>query len=229
MVAKEYFQNKIVLENCKTCLEVLQFFPQYETLMTLMDKFSPETIFTSQNFISFKNKIKINFKLHSFDGIRIPEYYEYGPISSLFVEVECNKDRIISIQLMVIKGFIEEIIDVDLLNNNVIKIDRKFYENGFRKRKFLYYISNKLVSEILYDTSFKHPKVEYKMFVENSSVQGGNRWTEIINERDYGYDTCTTETSDEYKDISHNQFDKRFEGNQKRVRRFGKMPENSKY
>ena len=150
-------------------------------------------------------------------------------IGYLDVEVEIIRDKITSFELTIGKPFVEEIINIDLLNNNVIKVDRKFYEKGFSKRNISYYICNMLVSSVVYDTSFRRPKLEYKKFVENSSIQCGNRWVEIINERDYNCNTCTSENWDDYKEISHNQFDKRFEGNLKRVRRFGRMPENSKY
>ena len=69
--AKKYLQNQIILENCKSYLEVLQLFPQYKSLMSLVDKFNLETMFTSQNFISTENKTNIIFKLHSYDDIRV--------------------------------------------------------------------------------------------------------------------------------------------------------------
>lgn len=229
MEAKEYLKNKIIVENCKIYLEILQFLPHYEALVELIESFDLEAMTATQNFITTKNKTTIIYKLQSYRDVKIEGYVWHGPVNFLDVEVELKKSKITSIKLSFGKPFLEEFISIDFLNNKVSEVVRDYKEKGFGKRNCTCYISDKVVNSIIYDMSFNNPKVEYKMFVENSYEQGGNCWTEIFNERNYSENTCTSEDWVEVKDISHNQFDKRFEGNLKRVRRFGRMPENSKY
>ena len=226
MEAKKYLQNQFILENCKEYLEILKFLPKQEEIWELVKSYDPQYVKTSQSFKKVNNKDKIFFKIHSFRTKEEADYFQGNfigqiPVSSFILEVELNNNQLSSI-LVDINPYPFLKRKVYFMNNQISKVEDYFIEKIYRKKRISYYIKEKLVISDIYNLSLDKGKLESQMFVEDSREQGGYKYIEKCNERNFINGECINEKwNEESKIISHNQFNKRYGAVLKKVRKLG--------
>ena len=227
MEAEQYLNNLLVLENCKEYLKALEFLPIYKGLLKKVDDFNVEDKYSnfSQFIQSNGNETSLSFGfMDSKGGILIHdiELAMFMGSNVFFIEFILKDEKIDSVKINYNDNPLSEReIKINFLNNEVCKINEFYKKNGSRKRKESYYIKGEMIASSVYD--YRWSELEMRMCVEKAlNPECGYWYHDTLYERDYYNDTCYMQKYREKAEIlSHNQFDKKYNGVLKRVKRLG--------
>lgn len=231
MEIKQYLENKIILDNFKEYLKVLNFLTQYNELLNIVDNYKPELIKANQNIITTENKVILEFEISYYSDKKDYVGWDiHSPMKDNSVElaIVLINDKVSKIIFNLYdNSFLEKNIIVYPQNNNVRKVIEYFKKDINRKKRESYYIKTEMVASSTYNIKWK--EFESKFCVEKALNPAYGYWYhDTYYERDYYDETCYIQKYHQDKEmLSHNQFDKKYNGVLKRVRRLGIMKENS--
>jgi len=226
MEATQYLNNKIVLENCREYLKLLEFLPQYEDIIKKIDEYQLENeeMHLMQLFSTNKvNEIIINFDFIDFSKGDLV-------ISNLDLLLDESNEFLMTIKIF--NGEVKSIninyynnplskksIKVKFLNNEVCKVEESYKENGNKKEMESYYIKGEMIASSIYNNRWR--EFEKRVCVEKALTPSCGYWYhDTYYERDYYNETCYIQKYRQNKeDLSHNQFDKKYNGVLKRVKK----------
>lgn len=220
MDAKQYIQNQLILENCEKYLELLEFLPEQEEVWDVVNNYKPEFLQATQNFETTKNQTMISFHITSF----LDNNEKQSSVSNFKMKVVLRRNELASITFTA--DVTSELNRTVYFMNNckIVKVVDSFVENEWNQKRISYYADEELINSCLYymDPCADRFQLENKMFMENLYIEDGYHYNEIYNERDYINGTCISRKH--YGDtttLSHNQFEKRYKGSLKRIRKLG--------